>query len=343
MPKHIVRLLLLMAIFAVIAYAGKQLLTVDSFYRFGHYRGNSVAEIASDKPKYATSQSCETCHKEIYAEWSTGVHYHPDQGKVVKCEACHGAAGSRDKNPNAYNSATGKDHPKNLKLENPSDTVKLCTACHEQTPGRPLEQKQIVVVTHTGNQQCKECHNFHSPRKFVGTSTSKPGSAAAGKAISEDCVECHGKRGVSDDVEFPSIAGQPQTYLADAIKAYTKDLRRGNRMRKRAQDLSVGDSENLAAYYASLTCKSAKDGEPNAATRGKALAGKCAACHGEKGISDRAMWPSLAGLSKSYLEEALKSYKAERRKNRMMNIVARNLSDADGADLAAYYANLACR
>ena len=344
MPKHIVRLLLVMVVCAVVAYAAKQWLTVDSFYRFGHYRGNSVAEIASDKPKFATPKSCETCHAARYAEWAKGVHNNPEQGKVVKCEVCHGAAGGRDKNPSGYNSATGPEHPKNLKLEIPADTVRQCTLCHEQMPGRPLEQKQIVVAVHAGNQQCKTCHNVHSPRTFVGTlvSTSKPGNAAAGKALAGDCGECHGKLGISDDASVPSLAGQNETYLADAIKAYKKGLRKDDLMSGMAKDLSEGASENLAAYYASLTCKSAQDGETKAAARGQALAQKCASCHGANGISKQAMWPSLAGLSKGYLEKALKSYRAER-KNGMMNNIAKNLNDADVADLAAYYANASCR
>lgn len=344
MPKHIVRLLLVIVICAVLAYVGKQWLTVDSFYRFGHYRGNSVAEIASDKPKYATPKSCETCHAAKYAEWSKGVHNHPEQGKVVKCEVCHGAAGSRDKNPNGYNSATGADHPKNLKLVIPADTVELCTLCHEQMPGRPVEQKQIVVATHAGNQQCKTCHNVHSPRTFIGAlaSTSKPGNAAAGKKISDDCAACHGKLGVSDESSVPSLAGQNETYLADAIKAYKKGLRKDDMMNGMAKDLSDGASENLAAYFASLTCKSAQDGETPAAARGLLLAKKCASCHGENGISKQAMWPTLAGLSKGYLEKALKSYRAER-KNGMMNNIVKNLNDTEIADLAAYFANAPCR
>ena len=67
MPKHIARLVFLLLAFAVIAYAAKQYFTADSFYLFGHYRGLSVAEIASDKPKFKTPQSCEQCHAARYA------------------------------------------------------------------------------------------------------------------------------------------------------------------------------------------------------------------------------------------------------------------------------------
>ena len=52
MPRHIFRLVLIMVGFIVLAVGAKRFFTVDSFYQYGHYRGDSVAEIASDKPKY---------------------------------------------------------------------------------------------------------------------------------------------------------------------------------------------------------------------------------------------------------------------------------------------------
>ncbi len=344
MPKHIVRLVLLIVVLGVLGYAGKQFLTVDSFYRYGHYRGNSVTEIASDQPKFRTPEACKQCHAEKYAEWSKGVHNSPALGKVVKCEVCHGVAGSRDETPLSDISATGADHTNQLKLENPSDTVKLCTLCHEQMPGRPLEQKQIVVATHAEDQQCKACHNVHSPRIFVWAlaSTSQPGNAAAGKAIAGNCAACHGKSGVSEIPTIPSLAGQNEAYLANAIMAYRRGLREDPMMTGMAKDLSDTAAENLAAYYAGLQCKSARNGETKAAARGQVLASKCASCHGANGISGQAMWPNLAGQSKDYLASAMKSYKAGR-KNGLMSKIAKDLNDADAAALAAYYANAACR
>jgi hypothetical protein len=73
MPKHISRLVILIVAFGAAAYAAKVFFTADSFYAYGHYRGNSVAEIASDKPKYKGSEYCQACHAERYAEWSQGA------------------------------------------------------------------------------------------------------------------------------------------------------------------------------------------------------------------------------------------------------------------------------
>ena len=50
MPKHVVRLLALMGVGLALALVAKWYFTPDSFYRFGHYRADSVTEIAALEP-----------------------------------------------------------------------------------------------------------------------------------------------------------------------------------------------------------------------------------------------------------------------------------------------------
>jgi cytochrome c553 len=76
------------------------------------------------------------------------------------------------------------------------------------------------------------------------------------------------------------------------------------------------------------------------AAAGKAKSVTCAGCHGTNGISNNPMWPNLAGQKQAYLASALQMYRDGRRKNATMTAMAKNLSDADITNLAAYYANL---
>lgn len=64
----------------------------------------------------------------------------------------------------------------------------------------------------------------------------------------------------------------------------------------------------------------------------------CQACHGLDGLSKNPEAPNLAGQLESYLIKSLQEYKSETRKNDSMNIVAKDLTDADIADVSAYYA-----
>ncbi len=77
-------------------------------------------------------------------------------------------------------------------------------------------------------------------------------------------------------------------------------------------------------------------------TRGKELAGDCAACHGEDGMGDDE-FPQLAGLEEAYFVEQLTAFKSGERvdENEFMPMYSEDLSDQDIADLAAYYSALA--
>jgi len=81
---------------------------------------------------------------------------------------------------------------------------------------------------------------------------------------------------------------------------------------------------------------SAADGGDVAAGRRKAL--QCQACHGLDGLSKLPEAPHLAGQPERYLVKSLDEYRSGVRKHDLMTLAAKNLSDQDIADLAAYYA-----
>ncbi len=74
-----------------------------------------------------------------------------------------------------------------------------------------------------------------------------------------------------------------------------------------------------------------------AAAAGRMKALQCQACHGLDGLSKRPDAPNLAGQPEPYLVKALEDFRHGIRKNDLMSLVVRPLSDADVADLAAYY------
>ena len=72
------------------------------------------------------------------------------------------------------------------------------------------------------------------------------------------------------------------------------------------------------------------------AGRQKAL--QCQTCHGLDGQAKLPEAPNLAGQTEVYLGKALKDYRSGARRNDMMSVIARSLSDQDVDNLAAYYA-----
>ena len=294
MPKHITRLLMIMAIAVVVVFTVKKLLVPDSFYQYGHYRGDAVAEIASKVPKLQGSASCQSCHKEVYAEWSSGIHRKATQdnkvqGLVIKngpgCEVCHtGPVGNHpSKEPmplsveDKITSITHLEHtvhPANVPGRNlmmaPQEMNGLCLNCHDKLEARPKQQPQVVADSHGGKELCTTCHNPHSPRvnfaalplppydsktgKPLPVAEFKPGNAAAGKSVAQVCAACHGDNGISVNPIWPNLAGQHEKYLVGALRDFKSGTRSNDMMSGIASGLSDDDMRNVAAYFSRASC-----------------------------------------------------------------------------------------
>jgi len=66
----------------------------------------------------------------------------------------------------------------------------------------------------------------------------------------------------------------------------------------------------------------------------------CSTCHGVDGVAQIPNAPNLAGQPEIYLLESLDAYRTGKRQHEMMTVVAKDLSDQDVADLAAWYASI---
>jgi cytochrome c553 len=242
-PKHIIRLILILLAFLVIAYAGIVFLTDPSFYRFGHYRADAVPELAEGEPRFRGPDYCSACHADRHTEWAGGGH------ASVKCEICHGPAGQ---------------HPATGKLPIPDDPVGLCGTCHEAMPARPSSHPQVVIEEHPYPHAtpviCSDCHNPHSPR--IGapeavvapavTTPEKPPLGATGiPKQASACTGCHGAQGEGAG-NFPALAGLAAEDFVRGMNDYKSGRRASPMMTTLAQTLSDEDIRILANYYASL-------------------------------------------------------------------------------------------
>lgn len=315
MHKHIVRLMTLVAVIAVVAFSAKFLARQDTFYQYGHYRGASVAQIAAKLPKHQGAASCQSCHKEIYAEWSSGIHQKATknnvvQGVVIKsgpiCEVCHNGPAGNHPSKEAMPLSTEDQvttltyrkpytHPANEPgrnlMRDPEDMRVLCTNCHEKISGRPLRGKVAGAS---------------APGQGVTDVVSVPGvpqvvvEGHGGNAL---CTSCHNPH--APTINFAAIPRPPV-------------------------DPKTGKALPVSAD---------KGGDAGA---GKSVAAACAACHGNSGTSVNPEWPNLAGQNDVYLLNSLKAFKSEARKNDMMSPMAAGLSDADMRNVAAYFSKNSC-
>jgi cytochrome c553 len=74
--------------------------------------------------------------------------------------------------------------------------------------------------------------------------------------------------------------------------------------------------------------------------QGRARSLACQACHGAEGLGTAPDIPNLAGQKPAYLQAQLTAFRAGDRKNDFMNAIASQLSDADIANLAAFWTSM---
>jgi len=115
-----------------------------SFGRYGHFRGDAIAEITARPIAYAGHQTCEGCHPEEADTKSKGVHAY------VNCESCHGPL------------AKHADDPASVTPKLP-DVATLCFRCHSENIAKPQGFPQVNANEHSGGQLCNTCHQPHSP------------------------------------------------------------------------------------------------------------------------------------------------------------------------------------
>ncbi|MCW8926289.1 MAG: c-type cytochrome [Xanthomonadales bacterium] len=150
------------------------------------------------------------------------------------CESCHGGNGNAS-NPSMPTLA-GQDakyfikamqHYKDGKRQHPKmfEAVKALS-----------EQEMIDLATYYAAEQPRR-RDVRAPLKST-------------EWIAR-CERCHGIDGNSRDPRFPMLAGQDQTYLAKALKAYASGERKHSAMHAMSDSLSAMDIERISAFFAS--------------------------------------------------------------------------------------------
>jgi len=147
--SHLLRMAAVFAVGMILFLFLRSAFIPRSFGRYGHYRGDAIAEITAHPLAYAGHQTCEGCHPEEGDTKSKGVHAH------VNCESCHGPL------------AKHADDPASVTPKLP-DVATLCVRCHSENVAKPQGFPQVNAKEHSGGQLCDTCHQPHSPAQMQG-------------------------------------------------------------------------------------------------------------------------------------------------------------------------------
>jgi len=164
------------------------------------------------------------------------------------------------------------------------------------------------------------------------------GDPVRGKTLGYTCLGCHGidtYKNVYPTYSVPMLRGQHAEYLVAALKAYRAAERGHATMHAHASSLSDQDMEDVAAYLAGNSVKTA-GGEP--VGKAPAAVATCQACHGRDGVGIMGMYPTLSGQHADYLEHSLNDYQKGARKNGIMAPFAAQLKPEEVKEVAEYFA-----
>jgi cytochrome c553 len=187
---------------------------------------------------------------------------------------------------------------------------------------------------------------------FASSASMGAGNAEAGAAKAVVCQACHGANGVSQNPEWPSLAGIGADYIAEQLSLF-KDGKRANPvMMPMAMGLSAEDMADIGAYFNKFPNPNGEAGPSNAKAGEKLYRGgdaargipACAACHGATGRgADAAKFPSLHGQQSVYASKQLHDYASGARTTgpgNVMQTIAKRLSDDDMRNVTAYVQGL---
>jgi DmsE family decaheme c-type cytochrome len=181
---------------------------------------SAAAAIPSD-PKYVGSETCKTCHEEIYNAWEKTPHWKTMQNKVPSkqgCEGCHGpgadhVAGGGDKSkiflfasakPEEVTARCltchqyGEEHANFARSEHNTNGV-VCTSCH--SPHHAKEPQYLLV-----EKQPTLCYTCHTE---VKQDFSRPFRHRVDQGLIQ-CTDCHNQHGGFLTKQLRSTAAQDQ-------------------------------------------------------------------------------------------------------------------------------------
>jgi cytochrome c553 len=168
--------------------------------------------------------------------------------------------------------------------------------------------------------------------------------------IVETCNGCHAPERLGPDGLTPHLAGQSETYLADALAAYDKGARHSGIMAVAIQGLSEAGRQALARPFAGQSRENLPSADdPQTIKRDRTLAMQgdparcipaCLSCH-EKADGNPA-YPRLSGQPAGYVTDQLRLFVAGNRGGgpfqALMARASENLEEDDIGALAAYFA-----
>ncbi len=157
------------------------------------------------------------------------------------CLGCHGAPGLRNPSPVYLVPMIGGQHPEYITSALKAYKNKDRAHGTMQAQGANLSEQDMQDIA----------AYFTSLSDNTRPSNVDQELATKGKQEAAVCAACHGATGDGDNVTYPKLAGQYESYLIQALKDYRSGDRRNAVMAGFATNLSIHQIKALSAWFAS--------------------------------------------------------------------------------------------
>jgi cytochrome c553 len=163
---------------------------------------------------------------------------------------------------------------------------------------------------------------FAAAEEIAEAKPMKKGDAEKGSKLVGTCVACHGADGNSVVGQWPTLAGQRESYLFEQLEHIRDEERVIAVMKGLLNNYSDDDLRDVSAFYASQKTKVSQADEANLALgqqiyrAGNLKSGvpACTGCHGPAGKGlESAQYPMLGGQKAEYVVTSLIAYQTGER------------------------------
>jgi cytochrome c553 len=168
-----------------------------------------------------------------------------ERGAVLAttCGGCHGIPGSHNAYP-SYNV------PK-LGGQNADYLEVALQGYRRGTRSHPTMQAQAASLSDQDIADIAAYFAAYEGAASAGQSDATAVEIEAGQRASATCQQCHGPTGVAEAQQWPTLAGQHESYLEQALKQYQTGQRADAIMGPMVKPLDSATIEQLAAFFSS--------------------------------------------------------------------------------------------
>ena len=167
-----------------------------------------------------------------------------ERGAVIgqTCTGCHGIPGSFNAQP-AY-------HVPKLGGQN-ADYLEISLQGYRRgTRGHATMQAQAATLSDQDIADVAAYFESFEAQPEMGRTRASAARIESGRTKAATCVACHGPEGVAAAAQWPTLAGQHETYLMAALGQYKDGSRVDLVMNPLIGPLDDASLEDLAAFFA---------------------------------------------------------------------------------------------